>query len=1114
LRRGPLFTVVLLCLMAALGGVALAKTHRSTPVLLGDRSLGSFTDHAVAGKADVFRFVAKTTGTASSMRVFIGSGNSASSAVVGLYSNAAGRPHNLLAKGSRTGLTAGRWNRFSISAAQVVAGKAYWIAVLAKSRRIAYRGVSRVNLRSLPRLWRSGSMALATRAPSAPVNTALPVISGTAAQGDRLKVSQGSWSVRPASSHYRWQVCNEVGTACTQISGAASSSYVVASGDVGHTIRVRVAVTKASRSAHATSAATAVVPASPAAPLGSLLAPPVNTALPAISGTAAVGDTLSASTGSWSGSPLYYLYLWQDCNASGSACAYVSSAWSGTYVVASGDVGHSIRVTVGALGLGGWATAMSAPTSVVPGSTPDAPVNTALPSISGTAAVGDTLSASKGSWSNSPTGYTYAWSKCNSGGCSSITGVSASSYTVASSEVGDTIEVILTAQNSGGSTKARSAPTAVVPTPPVPAPVNMGSPSISGTAAVGDTLSASKGSWSNSPTGYTYAWSKCNSGGCSALTGATASTYPVSSSDEGNTIEVAVTAKNAGGSTSATSDPTAVVPTPPVPAPVNTALPSISGTAAVGDSLSASNGSWSNSPTGYTYAWSKCNSGGCSALTGATASTYPVSSSDEGHTIEVVVTAKNSGGSTSATSDPTAVVPTPPVPAPVNTALPSISGTAAVGDSLSASNGSWSNSPTGYTYAWSDCNSAGAGCTSITGATSSSYPVASSDAGSTIEVVVTAKNAGGSTSATSAPTGVVPAPAGGPGGLYVHGSELVNASGAVVHLHGVNRSGTEYSCVQNDGFFDGPSDAASVAAMAAWNINIVRVPLNEDCWLGINGVNPAYAGQNYINAIVNYVNLLHSYGMYAELSLIWAAPGSASANYQSAAPDEDHSPAMWASLAATFKNDPNVILAPWGETYLNWADFMGGSDNAATYSSADGPFDGDGSCGTNCDYYTTAGMDQAVTVMRGAGYSGPIAIPCIDYANTCADPTSGGDYSGSTWIKSHPTDPDNQLIAEVHIYGGQLCATAACLNVSVAPILAAGYPVIFGETGEEYTGSDCGSSAISTFMDWADANDVGYEAWAWDTNEGCDSLVSNYNGTPDNAYGTWVYDHYLELGHS
>lgn len=116
------------------------------------------------------------------------------------------------------------------------------------------------------------------------------------------------------------------------------------------------------------------------------------------------------------------------------------------------------------------------------------------------------------------------------------------------------------------------------------------------------------------------------------------------------------------------------------------------------------------------------------------------------------------------------------------------------------------------------------------------------------------------------------------------------------------------------GIFDGPNDATSVAAMKTWNINIVRIPLNEDCWLGINGVAAAYSGAAYQNAVTSFVSLLHANGMYAELSLMWGAPGTYSATYQPGGPDEDHSPAMWQRMASTFKNDPNVILAPWGET--------------------------------------------------------------------------------------------------------------------------------------------------------------------------------------------------------
>ena len=75
-------------------------------------------------------------------------------------------------------------------------------------------------------------------------------------------------------------------------------------------------------------------------------------------------------------------------------------------------------------------------------------------------------------------------------------------------------------------------------------------------------------------------------------------------------------------------------------------------------------------------------------------------------------------------------------------------------------------------------------------------------------------------------------------GLRVSGAHLIDGSGRRVALRGVNRAGNEYACVQGFGIFDGPSDEASVAAIASWHVNFVRVLLNEDCWLGINGVKP------------------------------------------------------------------------------------------------------------------------------------------------------------------------------------------------------------------------------------------------------------------------------------
>ena len=228
-----------------------------------------------------------------------------------------------------------------------------------------------------------------------------------------------------------------------------------------------------------------------------------------------------------------------------------------------------------------------------------------------------------------------------------------------------------------------------------------------------------------------------------------------------------MTASNSGGSASASSAATPVVAVP-VSAPTNTSVPSISGTAAVANTLTAGNGSWSNSPSSYSYKWEDCNSSGgsCAAISGATSSSYTVAAGDENDTLKVAVTASNSAGSSSASSAATSVVAVP-VSAPANTSLPTISGTAAVGNSLTASNGSWSGSPTSYSYKWEDCNSSGGSCSAISGATASSYTVAAGDENDTIEVAVTASNSAGSASASSAATTVIAVPSSSNPNVYV-----------------------------------------------------------------------------------------------------------------------------------------------------------------------------------------------------------------------------------------------------------------------------------------------------------------------------------------------------------
>ncbi len=321
-------------------------------------------------------------------------------------------------------------------------------------------------------------------------------------------------------------------------------------------------------------------------------------------------------------------------------------------------------------------------------------------------------------------------------------------------------------------------------------------------------------------------------------------------------------------------------------------------------------------------------------------------------------------------------------------------------------------------------------------------------------------------------------------GLHVVGNHLVDAGGHNLLFHGVNRAGTEYACVQAWGIFDAPGNGASIKAIASWHVNAVRIPQNEDCWLGIKGVKAEYGGARYRQAIVAYVRSLHANGLYAELSLMWAAPAGYKATYQPGAPDQDHSPAMWASLARTFKNDPNVILSPWGETIVDAGCFLRGGICQATFGPASAP-------------YPTAGMQEAVTVMRRAGYRGVISIPLLDYAN-----------DRSKWLSHIPRDPLRQLIAEAHVYGENTCSWIGCFNATFAPV-ARRVPLIFGETGETYDGSECGSSHIATFLRWADSHHTGYFTWTWNTWDNCSALISDFaSAKPFRQYANWVKNHY------
>ncbi|HET7573304.1 MAG TPA: hypothetical protein VFJ77_11625 [Gaiellaceae bacterium] len=213
-------------------------------------------------------------------------------------------------------------------------------------------------------------------------------------------------------------------------------------------------------------------------------AAPGNTASPTITGTPQEGETVRVTPGTWSGSPTSYAYAWSRCDQNGDGCAAIAGATDDAYKLVAGDVGHTLRATVTATNADGSSSATSAPSAVV--SSAAAPANTAAPAISGTVAVGQKLTASKGDWNNNPTTFAYAWSRCDENGnsCSAIGGATADTYTLKQVDAGTTLRVSVTASNGAGSTQATSVPTAVVPGSAAPA--GNGCPAGTGTIQVHD----------------------------------------------------------------------------------------------------------------------------------------------------------------------------------------------------------------------------------------------------------------------------------------------------------------------------------------------------------------------------------------------------------------------------------------------------------------------------------------------------------------------------------------------------------------------------------------------------------------------------------------------------
>ena len=362
--------------------------------------------------------------------------------------------------------------------------------------------------------------------------------------------------------------------------------------------------------------------------------------------------------------------------------------------------------------------------------------------------------------------------------------------------------------------------------------------------------------------------------------------------------------------------------------------------------------------------------------------------------------------------------------------------------------------------------------------------------------------------------------------ISIQGNHFVNGAGQTIRLLGANHPSSEYACVDGFGYNDGHQDDADAAAVASWAATAVRVPLNEDCWLGINGQPNSSQGPpqpltqtGYQQAVESYVAALNAHGLYAILDLHWSAPGAQVAMEQQPMPDA-HSTAFWNSVAATFKSNPAVVFDVFNEPF-DPTDPKSGDDPDQAHKVTWDCWE-NGGCSTAvynengripASTYPVVGMQTLVDTIRAAGARQPIMVGGLDYANDL-----------SQWATHAPNDPLNQEAASFHNYMGKACDNVTCWNSQIAPI-AANVPVVTGEFDEDnYMEPQCPNKTPSTFdndyMTWADQHGVGYLAWGWwvlsqseKDAAGCSAfyLLNSYDGTPAPPNGTALHDHLLAL---
>ena len=472
-------------------------------------------------------------------------------------------------------------------------------------------------------------------------------------------------------------------------------------------------------------------------PNSALAAGPTNTALPTIVGTLAVGQTVTAGSGSWDATPSSISYQWYRCStALSTSCVQIAGATTSTLKLVAADGGNFLQLQVTALSAGGGTTASSPISARVV----IQPVAAVIPAITGVVQLGSTLTLTTGTWNDVITPiYSYKWQRCTSlevSSCTDIPLATNTTYTITVSEIGmyirGVVTVVATANNlsaestSEATSRLNAEPTLITP------------PAISGLAIVDEILTASTGTYNAFPVAtYTYQWQSCTTielSSCTPISGAVQATYTLLTADIGKYIRVMVTATNNLGLRGTPSPLTTVVLGTSVPN--TTTLPIISGVVMDRQVLTVTSSGWTGTPTGVlSYQWQRCsaiNQAECVELNGETKTSYTLKFDDVSSYIRVTVKSTNRVGVGTTVSANTSKI----MYATQLQTTPFAIGFVQVGQKWSATPGTWvgAEAPK-FGYQWQNCVSLETtSCSDISGATKIDYIAQSADVGKYLRV--------------------------------------------------------------------------------------------------------------------------------------------------------------------------------------------------------------------------------------------------------------------------------------------------------------------------------------------------------------------------------------------